>query len=286
MIVVDDREFEKPDTRKNPDTSDRNGLWVVRHPGQKSTKIVLFVHGLGGHPTKTWGEFPEYVFRHAPDFDVGFYGYSSTYFSNLIPLVRKPTLALYAETMRGVVWQSLIRNLQYSSVVFVCHSLGGVMTKMLVQQIEDDDVERDEYFKRIHSVFFFGTPHFGSDRVRFLAWRFSPMLAALRANAAGTERTNHFWRYALRFDPKDQRERYKGQVRILVYARAVYSQKDFWVDHWSARGELEPQFTYSIPVSHSRLVKPRSAEDGQVDFFLRQLREIDDMRNWGLRFSP
>ena len=284
MKTLNLKKFRSPNPRSDPDTDDRNGIWVVRRADKKCEKLILFVHGLGGDPVDTWGQFPEIAFNELRDFDVGFYGYSSPNLSNLIPLVRKPRLSAYAKQMRRAIWVSLIREAGFQEIAYVCHSLGGVIVKAMVHQIEERDDNRDDLFTALHSVFFFGTPHFGSDRIRrFTPTFFSPLLSALRLNSKELAPVRDFWQDRVSFDPLDKRAR-----RMLIHARAIYSDKDFWVDADSARArpELDDGKTYPFPVAHSRLVKPVSKDEGHILYFFDELRSIDEMRNNGDKFVP
>src|ERR1700709_1524187 len=55
---------------------------VHHHDGVPATRIVVFVHGLGGSrygAKSTWGNFPKFIFEDIPDLDVGLYQYDSLF---------------------------------------------------------------------------------------------------------------------------------------------------------------------------------------------------------------
>ena len=53
---------------------------VHRRNGGSATRIVIFVHGLGGSRYgnhSTWGNFPKFIFEDISDLDVGLYQYET-----------------------------------------------------------------------------------------------------------------------------------------------------------------------------------------------------------------
>ncbi len=278
VTVVDS--FELPDTRSERDIDDKNGIWLVRIRSEPPrSRVIVFVHGLRGHATKTWSQFAQLLAPRINGYDLAFYGYETPILSALIPLMRRPPIPSYAQLLRRSLWESLVVDRGYEEIVLVCHSLGGIVVKAAVQQIEDIDVNRDEYLKRLHSIFFFGTPHFGSHRLNMFVARLSPVLSALRANAKELERVRDFWRYRVSLHPDDRRPR-----RIFLHARAIYSDKDFWLDSESGLGEIDQADAYPHRVSHSRLVSPAHEGEGHFVYFGRQLEQIQEMRDAGVKF--
>ena len=123
---------------------------------------VVFVHGLQGHPRKTW------QYTGAPNQDnIYQHGYS-----------------LLTE-LKG-----LRVNCQDRPIIFVAHSLGGLLVKRALVEARKmkHDKELQDVSYSSSAIIFFGTPHRGADKVAwgimlsniFKAFRISTTDAILR----------------------------------------------------------------------------------------------------------
>ncbi len=132
---------------------------------------VVFVHGLGGDKDTTWhpegspdAYFPRWIGEDRARIAVWSYDYNSApsdYLGESVPTVQQATtLASRLKTV-GVG--------QTRSVVFITHSLGGLVVK---QMLHDGFSGTDERAKRVlentRGVVFFATPHKGSNKADFV----------------------------------------------------------------------------------------------------------------------
>ncbi|RDZ28892.1 esterase/lipase family protein [Lysobacter silvisoli] len=108
--------------------------WNVR-PAQS---LVVFVHGWGGHCTDTWKPAAGYIAAHdgaGAGHDLLFYAYDSRnqpagvsaaqLARYLLDFLADPTAAINASAKFGLRRQATA----YQSVIFLCHSLGAVVTR-------------------------------------------------------------------------------------------------------------------------------------------------------------
>ncbi|WP_244436167.1 esterase/lipase family protein [Sinorhizobium fredii] len=130
----------------------------------------MFVHGLTGHYEKTW---------HSRSSPPEFWPY---WLEDDLPNVAVWSLGYPAEASR---WQSggamalpdrarnllpLLANepkLTKGNIIFVGHSLGGLIIKQLLQLAASEGAhqrDRAHFLRRVRKVAFVGTPHFGSDQ--------------------------------------------------------------------------------------------------------------------------
>jgi pimeloyl-ACP methyl ester carboxylesterase len=98
-------------------------------------KLVLFVHGLGGDPTGTWGRFPELLSKEE-EFEklkVGHFSYPTSLFR--WPFSRR---APKVQTLAGALQTQIDNRFEkFEEITLVCHSLGGLIAKQyLVDQVE------------------------------------------------------------------------------------------------------------------------------------------------------
>ena len=142
---------------------------------------VIFVHGLGGHAYDTW--------RIAPDNDT----FWPLWLVKDVQGISVYTLAYEAPPSNWLgtsmplqdravnVLEILLSEpgLRTGPIAFVCHSLGGLIVKQILLDMQQQEKRRSEakdLLERVTQVVFAATPHTGSrqgtllDRLRFFAW--------------------------------------------------------------------------------------------------------------------
>ncbi|TDU80805.1 hypothetical protein EI77_00102 [Prosthecobacter fusiformis] len=128
---------------------------------------VVFVHGLHGasHSTWTYGEkgssdyffWPEQLGPELPDCGIWSVGYSAG-----ITVVGKPGM-LIEKRSRNLVSQFGLSKLGERPIIFICHSMGGLIIKDLaVRGSLPSDTKHSQLVKNIKGIIFCGTPHRGS----------------------------------------------------------------------------------------------------------------------------
>jgi triacylglycerol esterase/lipase EstA (alpha/beta hydrolase family) len=85
--------------------------------------LVLFVHGLGGSPQKTWGAFAKLI-GDDPDlsarYDVEGFGYNTSIFGPT------PSLQTCADALKTEIDT---RYASYESIAIIAHSQGGLIAR-------------------------------------------------------------------------------------------------------------------------------------------------------------
>ena len=142
---------------------------------------VIFVHGLGGHPYGTWRRKPDndtfwplWLAQDVPGISVYSVAYEApptNWLGTSMPLQDRAvniSEQLFSEP-----------DLKSGPVVFVCHSLGGLIVKQIMLDLQQQKERRPEaadLLARVREIVFAATPHTGSrhatllDRLRFFAW--------------------------------------------------------------------------------------------------------------------
>ncbi|KAF4437144.1 ankyrin repeats (3 copies) domain-containing protein, partial [Fusarium austroafricanum] len=153
------------------ESHERHGLFVL-HPGLNAAYDpsrylvdIVAIHGLGGHPFKTWTEkegrhlwLRDSLPSHIPEARVMSFGYDSTVlFGKSRSQVHDYAIDL---ANRLEIFRQDSQERQ-RPLIFICHSLGGVVFKeFLVQVTLDKDLEH--LAKSVAGVIFLGRPHRGS----------------------------------------------------------------------------------------------------------------------------
>ncbi|KAG4277747.1 hypothetical protein FPRO04_06990 [Fusarium proliferatum] len=158
-------------TSAESESQERHGLFVL-HPGpdelyDASNYLVdiVGIHGLGGHPFKTWREkegrhlwLRDSLPTHIPQSRIMSFGYDSTV------LFGKSRSQIYDYAVDLANRLEIFRQSskeRYRPLIFICHSLGGVVFKeFLVQVTLNKDLEHLAH--SVAGVIFLGCPHRGS----------------------------------------------------------------------------------------------------------------------------
>ena len=149
---------------------DRLGLSPVCGTDSPSRKgDIVFVHGLGGRSHSTWmteGEpasfWPMWLQSDTPNAGVWTLGYAadaSKWQSESMPL---------ADRGNTVLEQLYSEGLGDRPIVFIAHSMGGVVVKQLLRHAESFGVRRWQALARqVKGIAFIATPHSGANIANF-----------------------------------------------------------------------------------------------------------------------
>jgi pimeloyl-ACP methyl ester carboxylesterase len=245
MKTMSQDQFSAP---TNLDEVADQSIVVHSRNGGTHTRIVIFVHGLGGSPYGTWGNFPRLIFEDVPDLDVGLYQYETLWrrlrFGAQIPLDRE------ADVFAGVLRDEL-KN--YRDIILIGHSMGGLLCKAVITRLVHD--RRMNLLDRIAGLFLLASPQLGSLRVpRILGW-FSPDADALKPHGrllvdiARTFEDNLLLNSdAVSYD------------KPVIPTFAVLGASDFWVDELSAGIGLPTRQRKVALGTHTEIVKPTSKD--------------------------
>jgi len=160
-----------------------------------NTRInVVFVHGLGGHAYDTWRRngddnafWPAWLVRDVPGLAAWTLAYDApptNWFGTAMPIQDRAKNVL--ECLLG---QPELKGLP---LVFVCHSLGGLVVKQILRAADGRrayGAEEAAFLESVKGVSFIATPHTGSihatllDKLRLIAWPSASTLDLVKNNA-------------------------------------------------------------------------------------------------------
>jgi len=157
------------DKRPAPRASPPNSVsyWLKSSRPDAHTAIV-FVHGVMGDSSSTWrapgaaAGWPELIRKEPalPPVDVLALGYQSPPIgaaSNIEEIAVRSLRALRDDGLFS----------RYDNVIFVVHSMGGLITKRMLKTLQGEDRAA---FDKIRAVVFFATPAKGSDVASLAEW--------------------------------------------------------------------------------------------------------------------
>lgn len=145
-------------------TEELTGLHILRHGVEPVNFDIVAVHGLEGHPYTTWTHPNNHLWLrdslpdHLPNTRVMTFGYDAAVFTKSVADVRATARALLSEL------NTRRKACQGRPMMFVCHSLGGVIFKEALNCAHTklpDDIYQD-FMDSTKAVAFLGTPHGGA----------------------------------------------------------------------------------------------------------------------------
>ncbi|MGB0910648.1 MAG: alpha/beta fold hydrolase [Nitrospirales bacterium] len=133
---------------------------LVTHRNESNDVAIVFVHGFGGKPTTTWGQFPNFLLNDSRlhNWDVYSLGYPSSFGLDLVGIWKaNPSIDTIANNL---ITYTKVQFKSYQRLAFIAHSMGG----LVVQRALVDD---GNFSRQVGHVFFFGTPSNGLKNALF-----------------------------------------------------------------------------------------------------------------------
>lgn len=140
----------------------------IKQSGERPKTVVVFIHGVLGDSRTTWASeegkpgWPEIVLSDPlmPRSDVLAVGFRSG------PVQEASNIEEVAVRTLGFIEDEGVFK-DYDNVVFVVHSLGGLVTKRALRILQ---AKHPEDLQRVKAVLFFSTPAQGSDLAAMAQW--------------------------------------------------------------------------------------------------------------------
>ncbi|KAJ5287611.1 hypothetical protein N7478_003297 [Penicillium angulare] len=152
------------------------GLTQVYVPRGDPTVDIVLVHGLNGHPHDSWTSkstncfwpvdlLPDVLASQRPR--ILTYGYNANV-TAFTDGASRDSIVSHAETLASnLAANRNLRDCADRPIIFICHSLGGLVVKRALIYCRSLSNERTEHLRSVYvstfGILFLGTPHNGSD---------------------------------------------------------------------------------------------------------------------------
>lgn len=168
------------------------GLKELYSGGAEPVVDICFVHGLTGNRIETWKaanrEDPwpqDLLSKEIPNARILTFGYDAYIVKSGFATASRNRLIDHATkllvALQGLRWKTKTVS---RPLIFVAHSMGGLLCKHAIIDSRDNPVERfKDIFYSVRGVIFLGTPHRGS---WMAAWAAIPVSAISRVKSTNT----------------------------------------------------------------------------------------------------
>lgn len=155
----------------------RGGLEEIHKPAKEGECVVqiVFVHGLFGHPRKTWAPskaagdgsdsdffWPRHLGEIIPDAQILTWGYDAD-INHFLSSASQNTVHQHASNLLSDLVDERERTGFQGKIIFVAHSLGGIVVKdALNKSSSNEGTSVKQIAPSTYGIIFLGTPHRGS----------------------------------------------------------------------------------------------------------------------------
>jgi pimeloyl-ACP methyl ester carboxylesterase len=232
---------------------------------QGGSRVIIFVHGLWSNPNDAWRCDADHYWPEMIAHDTGAAFLDTDVYVVGYPTRKKHGKMTIADLETGIMNQLDADGVfqQHREVIFVAHSLGGLLTQQLLLTYKDKDLA-----KKVRFIYFFGTPEEGS-KLANIGKYFStdPLLKELQAGEGNfvLQDMNTKWLHA-GFGSVHRYCGYETQSEGLSKVVSIDS---------ATRGCED---TLALDTNHRDLVKPcttRAPEYLALENKLRELNQVD-----------
>ena len=243
---------------------DNEGLSALANC-ESSTRVcdVVFVHGLGGGSHSTWmtsdaaqGFWPSWIgadFANVGVWTLGYRADVSAWTSESMPLADRGTAILETLANEGIGERP---------VVFITHSMGGILAKQILRHATSFGVKRWESIARnTRGIAFLATPHAGADLAGFaelarLVLRTNEQVGELRAHHPRL-RELHAWFLKFQGDQKFVCRTFCETRELRPGVFGLTLPKGFLVvDQTSAEPHVPGEVAVPLDEDHVSICKP------------------------------
>lgn len=247
---------EPPETAMPRRDAEQGSFYVRQEDG--STGVIIFVHGFTGDSRKTWTNtetgayWPELLVQDSEfdHYDIFVVEYPTAHLQSGFSIDELPEVLRREFTTHNI--------LSHKDIVFVAHSMGGIVTRSYINRYESD------LAGKVSMIYFFATPTNGAHIANLArAFTMNPQIRQLATDSNWLRSEYLSW---LADNHDEDIDSYCGYENLPTRGVGII------VDDTSARA-LCNQWIDPIQSNHIDIVKPRGLNDERHEAFRNAFRE-------------
>jgi len=247
---------------------DQTGLHKIKNCDNSERKAdVIFVHGLNGNAITTWhpkGKYdnncwPFWLGDETEFENISIWSYS--YDASVVG--RTMTIPEQADSLLDILLNKIGNG--KNPLIFITHSLGGLIIKQLLQNIKDKDNQDVKLIlNRTKGIVFLATPHQGSNRANWFdlvsLYQSSSLLKYLKS------RDLYDYLYKLNSWFIQNLDELEINVKVYFEIKSVPIFGQI-VDKYSAKIEHKKVSNIPISIDHINIARPKrtNKNNGEVE---------------------
>ncbi|KAI9889078.1 MAG: hypothetical protein M1814_005801 [Vezdaea aestivalis] len=260
----------QPPHAKVSGSYDHVGLFELSNSNDESKTVdVIAVHGLQGHPYRTWTHENGHLWirdsltESIPFARIMTFGYDSMIaFSKSVAKIDDKALDLLNQLtlMRRPLEDSVPRP---RPIVFICHSFGGIVVKkaLIMAHARSSDMSFKDILENTKAIAFLGVPHRGADSARWA----NVAACILKTSSLGISTNNALVADLLRNSPtlNDIQDQFIDRTQNLMIYSFYETQKTsgmIVVDKSSATIGITNEKLFPIDANHRTICQFPSLE--------------------------
>jgi pimeloyl-ACP methyl ester carboxylesterase len=225
---------------------------LIKHrEGIRNEAAIVFIHGFGGHPRKTWENFPDFLAKdkQLDGWDIYSIGYHTGLSLDIVSIwTADPQLASLAILLGTRIGIDPLKR--YKSFALVAHSMGGLVVQAAL--LDDKDLRQ-----RTRHLFLFGTPSNGLKKaLLFQFWK--PQIKDMAEGSGFVSKLRTKWQSEF------------GTNRTFQ-SWSIAGDLDQFVPPTSSLAPFAREQQFVIPGDHLSIVKPTGAGSPAVQLVLKGL---------------
>lgn len=232
---------------------------------------IVFVHGLNGDPGTTWTGASNFYWPQELGKELEYMGIFSVDYNAAASNWQGGKAMPLPDLAENIIAYLQTKQIGTLPIVFICHSLGGLVVKQILRNCSTRKDSAKEIFNHTKGIAFIATPHSGSlagSVVKYLSHSFmrpSPLLKTLDWNNPNLRELNTWFR-----------ETFSGSV-AAYYEKLPVMGLCVIVDANSSDPGMNSIHPVPIEADHMSICKPNSTDDliySHTKLFIKNIFEL------------
>ena len=243
-------------------------------PEKQSTKLIVFTHGVFGNRSTTWGNpqsenfWPAMIAadkRFKDEYDIYLMNYLTPYVGDA-PKNIHDTAGYELDLLKS---HGVFR--QYQHIVFITHSMGGVVVKSLLTRLNRGTATA--LLRQVEAVVFLATPSQGAKLAEWGAWlSLNPQLDEIARSRVSTDIQSLEDQWVQLIEDRDKA--YKKSPRVYCFYETLHTDGVWIVPREHARSRCDGPLS-PMSYDHMHIAEPTRPDTDPYLWVMSKVFDVD-----------